>query len=364
MQNILLVSPYPPPYGGIANWTKMLVEYTKDPAAEVNLQLVNTAPKRRTTEGRGMLERIVEGGTSMFTHRAQAAKILKTQKIDCIHLVTSGSLAVFRDLLIMQLAKQKKTPVVYHLRFGRIPALCKAQNWEWKLLAKAMQAASCVISLDKATADTVRSALPDVNGLQLPNPFDLSKVKGVSAEKTQKDTAVFVGWVVATKGIGELVGAWKRLCAEYPDKKLKIIGPYKDEYIESLQVQDVPNLTFAGEMPHDEVLREVARSGLFVLPSYTEGFPNAVVEAMALGTAVAGSDVGAISEMLADDCGIVFEAKSEQAVYDALKFAFANETKMTEFAQNARQKTQDQYALEKVVAKYKKIWSESSYESV
>ena len=77
-----------------------------------------------------------------------------------------------------------------------------------------------------------------------------------------------------------------------------------------------------------------------------------------------GSDVGAIGEMLADDCGIVFEAKSEQAVYDALKFAFENETKMTEFAQNARQKTQDQYALEKVVAKYKKIWSESSYESV
>lgn len=360
MQNILLVSPYPPPYGGIANWTKMIVGYMKDPAVGVNLHLVNTAPKRRATEGRGMLERIVEGGTSMFTHRAAVAKILKTEKIDCIHLVTSGSLAVMRDLMILQLAKQKKIPVAYHLHFGRIPELCKAQNWEWKLLAKAMKLASCVISLDKATAETIKAALPGVHSLQLPNPFNMAKVQGVSREKTQANTAVFVGWVVPTKGIGELVGAWKKLCNEYPDKKLKIIGPYKDEYIESLQCKDVKNLTFAGEMPHDEVLEEVAKSGLFVLPSYTEGFPNAVVEAMALGTAVAGSDVGAIAEMLSDDCGIVFDAKSEQAVYDALKTAFENEEKMTLFAQNAKQKTQDQYALEKVVEKYKEMWSEIS----
>ncbi len=358
MQNILLVSPYPPPYGGIANWTKMITEYMKDPAVGVNLSLVNTAPKRRATEGRGMLERIVEGGTSMFTHRAAVAKILKSEKIDCIHLVTSGSLAVVRDLLILQLGKQKNIPVAYHLRFGRIPALCKNQSWEWKLLSKAMQMASCVISLDKATADTIQTALPQVKSLQLPNPFNMAKVRGVSREKTQPDTVVFVGWVVPTKGIGELVGAWKKLSIAYPDKKLKIIGPYKDEYIESLQCKDVKNLTFAGEMKHDDVLEEVAGSGLFILPSYTEGFPNAVVEAMALGTPVAGSNVGAIGEMLSDDCGIVFEAKSEQAVYNALQFAFENEAKMNAFAQNAMLKTQEQYALEKVVEKYKKIWSE------
>ena len=358
MQNILLVSPYPPPYGGIANWTKMITEYMKDPAVGVKLHLVNTAPKRRATEGRGIFERIVEGGTSMFTHRAAVAKILKSEKIDCIHLVTSGSLAVVRDLLILQLAKQKNIPVAYHQRFGRIPELCKNQSWEWKLLSKAMQMASCVISLDKATADTIKTALPQVNSLQLPNPFNMAKVRGVSREKTQPDTVVFVGWVVPTKGIGELVGAWKRLSPLYPEKKLKIIGPFKDEYIESLQCKDVKNLTFTGEMPHDEVLQEVAKSGLFILPSYTEGFPNAVVEAMALRTVVAASDVGAIGEMLEGDCGFLFEAQSEQAVYDALELAFTNQGAWDTIAINAMQKVYDLYDLEKVVEKYKEIWSE------
>lgn len=358
MQNILLVSPYPPPYGGIANWTKMIVEHMKDPAVGVQLHLVNTAPKRRATEGRGILERIVGGGTAMLGIRAEVAKILKNEKIDCIHLVTSGSLAVIRDLLIMLLAKQKKIPVVYHLRFGRVPDICKAETREWKMIKKAMQLSACVISLDKRTADTVKTALPEVNSLQMPNPFNMANVRNVNCEKTQADTVVFVGWVVPTKGIGELVGAWKKLCTEYPDKKLKIIGPYKEEYVASLQCKDVQNLTFAGEMPHDEVLAEVARSGLFVLPSYTEGFPNAVVEAMALGTPVAASDVGAIGEMLADDCGIVFEAESEQAVYDALKTAFDDSGKTAVFAHNAKKKTQEQYALEKVVEKYKQLWSE------
>ena len=358
MQKILLVSPYPPPYGGIANWTKMITEYMKNPAVGVDLSLVNTAPKRRATEGRGLAERIIEGGTSMFGIRSQVAKSIKERKPDCIHLVTSGSLAVVRDLLILQLARQKKIPVAYHIRFGRIPELCQSQSWEWKLLSKAMQMASCVISLDKATADTIKEALPQVNSLQMPNPFDLSAVRDIATEKTQADTAVFVGWVVPTKGIGELVGAWKRISIAYPDRKLKIIGPYKDDYLASLQCENVKNLTFAGEMKHDDVLEEVAKSGLFILPSYTEGFPNAVVEAMALGTGVLASDVGAIAEILSDDCGLVFEARSEQAVFDALQFAFENGDKMNTFAQNAKQKTEEQYALEKVVEKYKQLWRE------
>lgn len=360
MQKILLLAPYPPPYGGIANWTKMITAYVEDPAVGVSMQLVNTAPKRRATEGRGIAERIIEGGTSMFRMRSQTKEAIRRQRPDCIHMVTSGSLAVVRDLLIMQLAKAENIPVVYHIRFGRVPEICKNNTREWQLMKKAMQSAACVISLDKATAETVQSALPQVNSVQLPNPFDMHTVRSIDREKSQADTVVFVGWVVPTKGIGELVGAWRRLAAEFPHKKLKIIGPYKDEYIQSLQVQDIPNLDFAGEMPHEAVLNEVAQSGLFVLPSYTEGFPNAVVEAMALGTPVAASDVGAIGEMLSDNCGIVFAPQSEDAVYTALKTAFENPAQMQEYAFMAEQKTQNLYALEKVVEKYKQLWREVS----
>ncbi len=364
MQNILLLAPYPPPNGGIANWTKLLLDFAQTKQNDVHLQLVDIAPKRRATEGRGIVERIVEGGTSMLRIRKQAAAYIHESHPDCIHLCTSGSLAVLRDLLLLQLAKAKKIPVVYHLHFGRVPQICKQNTREWHLIKKAMQMASCVIGIDALTVDCIRKELPSVRCEQFPNPFDFGQIADVQTEKTQADTVVFVGWVVAEKGIGELVGAWKKLAQKYPQKKLKIIGPYHEDYVQSLHLQDIESVQLTGEMTHEDVLREVAQCGLFILPSYTEGFPNAVLEAMALETPVLATDVGAMGEMLASDCGLLFTSCSEQAVYDALCFAFENEAQMRLFARNAKTKTEERYALEKVFEKYKQLWCEVKNEPV
>ena len=364
MKKVCLVAPIPPPYGGIANWVVLLSEYLRK-QEEIELVHVNIAPKKRGLDGRTLWDRIVGQGMAMFAQKRELKKAIKEKNVDVIHMTTSGQLATIRDIQMLKIAKRNKIPTVYHIRFGRMAEIAQKNTFEWKLIKRAMRLASMVMAIDNRTYDAIRAHLPNVNACCIPNPFDLDKVeKNVQTLSNEKEI-VYVGWIVKTKGIEELLTAWKNIHALYPEWKLKLVGPYAQEYYDTLKNNfSFEQVEFLGEQPHDKAMEILSQASVFILPSYTEGFPNAVVEAMALGTAVAGSDVGAISEMLADDCGIVFEAKSEQAVYDALKFAFENETKMTEFAQNARQKTQDQYALEKVVAKYKKIWSESSYESV
>ena len=79
---------------------------------------------------------------------------------------------------------------------------------------------------------------------------------------------------------------------------------------------------------------------------------------------VLATDVGAMGEMLASDCGLLFTSCSEQAVYDALCFAFENEAQMRLFARNAKTKTEERYALEKVFEKYKQLWCEIKNEPV
>ncbi len=364
MLNVLLLAPYPPPYGGIANWTKLLLDFAKTQRDKVQLHLVDIAPKSRSTEGRSLFDRVFEGGTSMLRIRKQFAAYIKKERPDCIHLCTSGSLAVIRDLLLLQLAKKKNIPAVYHLHFGRIPQICAQNTREWQLMKKAMQMCDCVIGIDAPTVACIRKELPDVCCEQFPNPFDFRLIEDCPTQKTKADTVVFVGWVIPEKGIGELVGAWKKLTGEYPQKRLKIIGPYREEYARSLLLQECDTVRLTGEMPHADVLREVSQSGLFILPSYTEGFPNAVLEAMALETPVLATDVGAIGEMLSGDCGVLFQPHSEQAVEEALRFAFENESQMKHFARNAKTKTQEKYALEKVFEKYDQLWCELKDESV
>lgn len=53
----------------------------------------------------------------------------------------------------------------------------------------------------------------------------------------------------------------------------------------------------------------LSRSEVFILHSYTEIFPNVILEAMALGKAIIATDVGAVSEMLMEESGIIIPPK-------------------------------------------------------
>jgi glycosyltransferase involved in cell wall biosynthesis len=61
-----------------------------------------------------------------------------------------------------------------------------------------------------------------------------------------------------------------------------------------------------GPLSRQEVLREMRRSDIFLLPSYGEGFPNSLVEAMAQGMAAVVTPVGAVGEVVADGDGAIF----------------------------------------------------------
>jgi glycosyltransferase involved in cell wall biosynthesis len=55
-----------------------------------------------------------------------------------------------------------------------------------------------------------------------------------------------------------------------------------------------------GAVPHDEIWRLYAAADVFMMPSYTEGFPRVLLEAMAMGVPIASTDVGGVREILPD----------------------------------------------------------------
>ena len=63
----------------------------------------------------------------------------------------------------------------------------------------------------------------------------------------------------------------------------------------------------------------LSASDVFVLPSYTEGFPNVIIEAMAMGKPIIATSVGAIPEMLDEGCGVVVPPKDADSLQKALQ---------------------------------------------
>jgi glycosyltransferase involved in cell wall biosynthesis len=76
-----------------------------------------------------------------------------------------------------------------------------------------------------------------------------------------------------------------------------------------------------GGMEPTQVARWISAADLLTLPSWSEGYPNVVVEALACGTPVVATDVGGTREILRDDCGILVPPRNAQALREALEGA-------------------------------------------
>jgi glycosyltransferase involved in cell wall biosynthesis len=135
------------------------------------------------------------------------------------------------------------------------------------------------------------------------------------------------------------------------------VGPvdchYRHELVETYNPR---NLTFVGELPHEDTMRRIASCDLFVLPSYTEGFPNVILEAMALGRPIAASSVGAIGDMLSGGCGFVFPPRDVEAVKAALFTLTKDESRRLSLGERARDKVYREYLGDRVFAHYLNLW--------
>ena len=173
-------------------------------------------------------------------------------------------------------------------------------------------------------------------------------------------TAVFVGHVVPTKGVTELVEG----CCMVPGLSLRIVGKCTDEMKEKLcslakKRENGSWLTVVGEIPHTAVIGEMLKADAFVFPSYTEAFPNVILEAMACGCAVAASNVGAIPEMLDSNgklTGICYSPQSAEEVTNAVNKLYQDDNYRNQLTEKAKEKLYNTYTIEKIWSQLTNVW--------
>lgn len=141
---------------------------------------------------------------------------------------------------------------------------------------------------------------------------------------------VFVGELVAIKGVDCLIEAWRQLWAwariDARDRLIVIGGgrcrPELERQAAAGGVHD--RVIFLGAQPHDNVSRWIGAADLLCLPSRSEGTPNVVVEALASGVPVVASRVGGIPELVKHRVnGLLVEPERAEALADAIVAALA-----------------------------------------
>lgn len=369
MIRVLLCSPFddgnPIHTGGIALWAKNLFDYYLH-SVDKSLVTLTVAPCNRSNFAdlnTSFIIRLWRGLKDYHTIIHRIKQEISLNKYDVIHICSSASLGLFKDIILLKIAQRRKIKSVLHFRFGRIPDLLEINNWECKLLKCAAKLAGTVIVIDKNSFMALKTAKID-NVELLPNPLQkrtLSIIDKFSSAKRIKNQILYVGHVIPTKGVRELIEATKLL----KNKELIIAGFGENSYIKELH--DFAGegheewLSFIGHQNYENTIQQMLRCDVFVLPSYTEGFPNVILEAMACGCPIIATEVGAIPDMLETDnvgssCGVLVPPKNSTAIFNALNRMLCDEGFRNNCGDLARERVKQRYSIEQIWSSMYNIW--------
>ncbi len=164
---------------------------------------------------------------------------------------------------------------------------------------------------------------------------------------------LYVGRLAHAKGVQDLIQAFKGIDSKY---FLAIVGD--GAYTANLRAlaHGHSNIVFCGELT-GEGLDHLYRSAcLFVNPSYSEGLPTAVMEAMAAGVPVIATDVGGTREIVESGVtGLLLPPKYIAFLRHSIGWMLANDIKARVMARRGRERVLDRYSWDKITDQYCKL---------
>jgi len=175
----------------------------------------------------------------------------------------------------------------------------------------------------------------------------------------------FIGRFSSEKGVREFIQALPALLAKHSDLTVLLggDGPLKDEigkYLMEHHLADRVELT--GWIQHDCLPRYLNQLRLLVVPSITEGLPNIILEAMACGTPVLATPVGAIPDFISDGgTGFLLENNTPECIEVGITRAIGSPD-LEKIIENGRMYVCENYQFEKTVEIWRWILEETGQE--
>lgn len=163
---------------------------------------------------------------------------------------------------------------------------------------------------------------------------------------------LFIGRLLRDKGLYELIDAAKQLKADGYSFELCIVGWIDDNpnAIASRELskwQEEGIINYLGKL--SDVRFAIAESDVYILPSYAEGTPRTVLEAMSIGRAIITTDVPGCRETVVDNInGYLVKVKSTESIKVAMEKFLNNPSLVVEMGLQSRKIAEDKYSVVKV----------------
>jgi hypothetical protein len=359
---VVVVSPIPW-VPGLLCWRKRWDGYRNIPKEEYYFDIPVFHPRYFRTPG-GKWVYPWEGFSMYLGCKNLISSLHKKFKFDIIHahrIIPDGYCATL-------LGKKLNIPVVCSARGGDT-YLAPFQNHLCYLsFKKVISSCSKIITVSNSLRDIVLN-----NGVKYPvevvhNGCDVDSFhyidKAVARKKLNllldRKIFLFVGHIISSKGVLELVKAFHQIKKNDPSSFLIMIGfgDCKDKIEAEIKSRNLyDSVLLPGYVPHEKLPLWINASDIFVLPSYQEGLPNVVLEAMACRKPVIATRVGGIPEIVSDGVtGILVEPRIVDQLAQAMETLLLNEDLCSKLGLAAEKLIHEHFTWEKSAKNLIKVY--------
>lgn len=187
----------------------------------------------------------------------------------------------------------------------------------------------------------------------IPNYIETDVFKPMNMAK-KKDSICFIGRLTKEKNLFALLKALKTL-----PYTLTIIGSGKqEEQLRDFANKNGTNVDFLGNIPNHELPKILNQHELFILPSLWENMPKTLLEAMACGMPVIGTDVKGINEVIEHDKNGILCKIDSNSIREAIISLMEDEELKKKLGKNARNTIIEHYSLDDLAAEELKLMRE------
>ncbi len=318
--------------GGIVSVEKLILEGTTSDISDIQITHIATLPNGSTVY---KVLVFLQGIVKLFWN-------LLNQKADLIHIHVSDRGSAFRQSITTTISWLFQKPIIlhthsadFHLFYSQLPQwLRQWLSWSFRKSTRFI-----VLSDSWKKFYIENLGLKSEQVIVLPNPVKIP-VQIPQRIDSKQIFFLFLGRIGERKGAFDLIQAFASIpAAQQSQAKLVMAGDGDAEkarsLIPTLNLSDhITILDWVDQEKRDELL---TKADVFVLPSYNEGLPMALLEAMSWGLAVITTPVGGIPEIVTQNQnGLLVNPGDIQQLSEAMQSLISDENLRISLGNNAR----------------------------
>ena len=186
---------------------------------------------------------------------------------------------------------------------------------------------------------------------------------GLNEASGPSQDILYAGSLIPRKGVHHLINVFGRVTKDFPQAGLIIVGHAENKTYAGELKEQVRRLRldgrvqFAGQVPQEELANRMRRACVFVLPSYSEGLPRVIFEAMAAGLPTIGSAVSGIPEVLHDGVvGFLVPPGNETSLAARLHWVLGNPDQAREMGRRGRAFAERFFSTDAYIQWYRQVF--------